>query len=146
MFAVYINSCWSQTVSKAGGVVSWRGDAHPAATPGTATLASLHHCYCIQQVRDLFFPLIQGECFCFMPFFSGAQVSRCKGFGWATSAGNRSQGQTGMQQGERFLEAQGQMCSLTESWPHLKREMLSQCHLLIIYSGCKVPLGYAVAL
>lgn len=63
MFAVYINSCWNQNVSQVEGDVSWRGNAHPAAMPGTSALPLVHRRYGTQQVRGLFFPLIQEDFF-----------------------------------------------------------------------------------
>lgn len=35
----------------------------PPNSQGTGAPASVHHCDRTQQVRDLFFPLIQGDCF-----------------------------------------------------------------------------------
>lgn len=45
------------------GNVSWRGDAQPEVTPGPGALASVPQCYGTQQVRGLFFFLIQGDYF-----------------------------------------------------------------------------------
>lgn len=78
MFVVYFY--WSHTLSQVEEGCKLERGCPPIVTPGTGALASVPHSYGTQQVRGLFFLLIEGD-YCFIHLFSGMQTSQDRTFG-----------------------------------------------------------------